>query len=90
MSLTSLASLCTAPKRSRRPRAGMSSAAAKAVAKVSVGGLLAARSCRSTIASSRLASRWPSARASVKRMRGMERSARSTEPPMAGWWKAAA
>ena len=67
----------------------MSSAAANAVAKVSVGVFLRS-SCRSTIASSRFASRWPSARASVKRMRGIERSASSTDPPMAGWWKAAA
>ena len=89
MSLTSLASLCTAPKRSRSPRAGISSAEAKAVAKVSVGFFFRS-SCRSTIASSRFARRWPSARASVKRIRGIDRSASSTDPPMAGWWKAAA
>jgi hypothetical protein len=83
MSLTSLASLCTAPNRSRSPRLGMSRAAAKALEKVSMGAFFFV-SWRSTIASSRLARRWPSARASVKRMRGIERSERSTDPPIAG------
>ena len=82
MSLTSPASLCTAPNRSRRPRAGISSAAANALAKLSAGVFFRA-SCRSTIASSRLARRCPSARASVERMRGTLRSASITEPPIA-------